>query len=74
MTNTEGKKISQPQITAQDSNAEYIYIIEDKYFLSYFTSPIIAKGVLYISNFYLRYFKGIGTSFYSNDFVVVRRI
>jgi hypothetical protein len=30
MTNTEVNKISQPQITAHDSNAEYIYIIEDK--------------------------------------------
>jgi len=30
MTNTEGNKISQPKITAEDSNAEYIYIIQDK--------------------------------------------
>jgi hypothetical protein len=30
MTNTEGRKISQPRITAQDSNAEYVYIIKDK--------------------------------------------
>jgi hypothetical protein len=37
MTNTEGKKISQPKITAQDSNAEYVYIIEDKevWFIDY---------------------------------------
>jgi hypothetical protein len=47
MTNTEGNKISQPQITAQDSNAEYIYIIEDKevWFIDYiigiaFKTPI----------------------------------
>lgn len=49
MTNIEGKgrKISQPQITAQDSNAEYIYIIEDKevWFIDYiigiaFKTPI----------------------------------
>jgi hypothetical protein len=30
MTNTEGRKISQLRITAQDSNAEYVYIIKDK--------------------------------------------
>ena len=37
MTNTEGNKISQPHITAQGSNAEYIYIIEDKevWFIDY---------------------------------------
>jgi hypothetical protein len=37
MTNIEGRKISQPQFTAQDSNAEYIYIIEDKevWFIDY---------------------------------------
>lgn len=37
MANTEEKKISQPQIAAQDSNAEYIYIIEDKevWFIDY---------------------------------------
>jgi hypothetical protein len=37
MTNIEEKKISQPQIAAQDSNAEYIYIIEDKevWFIDY---------------------------------------
>ena len=47
MTNTEGKKISQPRITAQDSNAEYVYIIEDKevWFIDYiigaaFKTPI----------------------------------
>ena len=47
MTNTEGNKISQPHITAQDSNAEYIYIIEDKevWFIDYiigiaFKTPI----------------------------------
>jgi hypothetical protein len=30
MSNIEGKKNSQSQITAEDSNAEYLYIIEDK--------------------------------------------
>src|SRR5919206_2789356 len=47
MTNTEGKKMSQPQITAADSNAEYIYIIQDKevWFIDYiigiaFKTPI----------------------------------
>jgi hypothetical protein len=47
MTNIEGKKISQPQITAEDSNAEYVYIIEDKevWFIDYiigiaFKTPI----------------------------------
>ena len=47
MTNTGGKKISQPRITAQDSDAEYIYIIEDKevWFIDYvigvaFKTPI----------------------------------
>jgi hypothetical protein len=47
MTNTERKKISQPRITAQDSDAEYIYIIEDKevWFIDYiigvgFKTPI----------------------------------
>ena len=47
MTNTEGNKISQPQITAEDSNAEYIYIIQDKevWFIDYivgiaFKTPI----------------------------------
>jgi hypothetical protein len=29
MINIKGEKISQPQITAADSNAEYVYIIED---------------------------------------------
>jgi hypothetical protein len=50
MTNTEGNKISQPHITAQDSNAEYIYIIEDKevWFIDYiigiaFKTPIDFK-------------------------------
>ena len=45
--NIEGKKISQPQITAADSNAEYVYIIEDKevWFIDYivgiaFKTPI----------------------------------
>ena len=47
MTNIEEKKIGQPQIAAQDSNAEYIYIIEDKevWFIDYiigiaFKTPI----------------------------------
>ena len=47
MSNTEGRKISQPQITAQDSNEEYIYINEDKevWFIDYiigiaFKTPI----------------------------------
>jgi hypothetical protein len=47
MSNTEGKKISQPQITAEDSNAEYLYIIDDKevWFIDYiigiaFKTPI----------------------------------
>ena len=47
MTNTEGNKISQPHIKAQDSNSEYIYIIEDKevWFIDYiigiaFKTPI----------------------------------
>ena len=37
MTNTEGKKTSHPQISDQDSNAEYIYIIENKevWFIDY---------------------------------------
>jgi hypothetical protein len=37
MTNIEGKKINQPQITAADSNAEYDYIVEDKevWFIDY---------------------------------------
>jgi hypothetical protein len=30
MTTIERRKISQSQITSQDSNAEYIYMIEDK--------------------------------------------
>src|ERR671921_2381570 len=47
MSNTEGKKISQPQIKAEDSNAEYLYIIDDKevWFIDYiggiaFKTPI----------------------------------
>ena len=47
MSNTEGKKISQPQIPAEDSNAEYLYIIEEKevWFIDYiigiaFKTPI----------------------------------
>src|SRR5215203_2018407 len=47
MSNTEGKKISQPQIIAEDSNEEYLYIIEDKevWFIDYiigiaFKTPI----------------------------------
>jgi hypothetical protein len=47
MTNNEGKKTSQPQISGQGSNAEYIYIIEDKevWFIDYilgvgFKTPI----------------------------------
>jgi hypothetical protein len=37
MSNIEEKKNSQPQITAGDSNAEYIYIIEDQeiWFIDY---------------------------------------
>src|SRR5215208_5836345 len=37
MVNTKAKKISQPQFTAEDSNAEYVYIIEDKevWFIDY---------------------------------------
>jgi hypothetical protein len=43
MTNTEGNKISRPHITAQDSNAEYIYI--EVWFIDYiigiaFKTPI----------------------------------
>jgi hypothetical protein len=30
MSNIEEKKNSQSQITAEDSNAEYLYIIQDK--------------------------------------------
>ena len=47
MTNTEGKRISQPRIAAHGSDAEYIYIIEDKevWFIDYiigiaFKTPI----------------------------------
>src|SRR5215217_9320911 len=47
MNNIEGKKISQPQIAAEDSNAEYLYIIENKevWFIDYiigiaFKTPI----------------------------------
>jgi hypothetical protein len=37
MTNSERKKISRPQISGQDSNAEYAYIIENKevWFIDY---------------------------------------
>jgi hypothetical protein len=37
MIDTKGKKISQPLITAADSNAEYVYIIEDQevWFIDY---------------------------------------
>ena len=37
MINTKGKKVSLPQITAADSNAEYVYIIEDQevWFIDY---------------------------------------
>jgi hypothetical protein len=37
MINTERKKISQPQTSGQDSNAEYVYITEDKdvWFIDY---------------------------------------
>jgi hypothetical protein len=37
MINIKGEKISQPQITAADSNAEYVYIIEDNevWFIDY---------------------------------------
>ncbi len=37
MIRTKVKKISQPQITAADSNAEYVYIIEDQevWFIDY---------------------------------------
>src|SRR5215213_7158642 len=52
MTNTEENKISQPQITAHDSNAEYIYIIEDKevWFIDYiigiaFKTPIDLRTI-----------------------------
>ena len=52
MTNTEGNKISQPQITAQDSNAEYVYIIEDKevWFIDYiigiaFKTPVDFRAI-----------------------------
>lgn len=52
MTNTEKNKISQPQITAHDSNAEYIYIIEDKevWFIDYvigiaFKTPIDLRTI-----------------------------
>src|ERR687898_2171717 len=47
MINIKGEKISQPQITAADSNAEYVYIIEDNevWFIDYvigvaFKTPI----------------------------------
>jgi hypothetical protein len=30
VTNIEGKEIGQPQISGQDSDAEYAYIIENK--------------------------------------------
>jgi hypothetical protein len=47
MTNTEGNKIREPRTTGQDSDAEYIYIIEDKevWFIDYiigvgFKTPI----------------------------------
>jgi hypothetical protein len=52
MTNTEENKISQPQITAHYSNAEYIYIIEDKevWFIDYiigiaFKTPIDLRTI-----------------------------
>jgi hypothetical protein len=72
MTNTEGNKISQPHITAQDSNAEYIYIIEDKevWFIDYiigiaFKTPIdfrtidrygICLLIFWLGNSYPHYF------------------
>jgi hypothetical protein len=47
MTNTDGMKISPPQISGRDSNAEYVYIIENKevWFIDYiigiaFKTPI----------------------------------
>ena len=47
MTNTEGTRISPPQISGQDSNAEYVYIIENRevWFIDYiigvaFKTPI----------------------------------
>ena len=47
MNNVEGTKIIQPRITAEDSNAEYVYVIEDKevWFIDYiigiaFKTPI----------------------------------
>ena len=47
MISTKGKKINQPQISGQDSNAEYVYIIENKevWFIDYivgvaFKTPI----------------------------------
>ena len=52
MTNIEGRKISQPQITSQNSNEEYIYIIEDKevWFIDYiigiaFKTPIYFRTI-----------------------------
>jgi hypothetical protein len=47
MISTKGKKINQPQISGQDSNAEYVYIVENKevWFIDYiigvaFKTPI----------------------------------
>jgi hypothetical protein len=52
MSNIEEKKNSQPQITASDSNAEYIYIIEDQeiWFIDYiigiaFKTPVDFRTV-----------------------------
>jgi hypothetical protein len=58
MTNTEGKKINQPQISGQSSNAEYIYITEDKevWFIDY----IIGVGFKTPIDFRTRNRYGIG--------------
>jgi hypothetical protein len=52
MSNIEGKKNSQSQITAEDSNAEYLYIIEDKevWFVDYiigiaFKTPVDFRAI-----------------------------
>jgi hypothetical protein len=52
MINLRGEKISQPQITAADSNAEYLYIIEDNevWFIDYiigvaFKTPVDFRAI-----------------------------
>ena len=52
MTTIEGRKIGQPQITSQDSNEDYIYMIEDKevWFIDYiigiaFKTPIYFRTI-----------------------------